>query len=143
MQKLHQNPDTAPRPIGPYSQVVRVETGDTALLFISGQVAVDLAGNLVGPGDVAAQADQVYRNLAAILAAHGATFADVVKLNTYLVNIADRPALAAMRGRYLADPFPASTLVAVAALAHPDYLIEVEAVAAVQLGGQMLRPRPE
>lgn len=132
MQTIFQNPDNAPRPIGPYSQVVRIETGDTALLFISGQVAVDLDGNLVGPGDVAAQTDQVYKNLAAILAAHGATFADVVKMNTYLVNIADRPASGAVRGRYIGDPYPASTLVAVAALAQPEYLIEVEAVAAVR-----------
>jgi len=133
MRKVFQNPDGAPRPIGQYSQAVRIETGDTALIFIAGQVAVDVAGDTVGVGDVAAQAEQVYKNIAAILAANGATFADVVKLNTYLVNIADRPAIAEARGRYLADEPPASTLVAVNALAHPDFLIEIEAVAAVQL----------
>jgi reactive intermediate/imine deaminase len=132
VQKTYQNPEGAPRPIGPYSQVVRVETGDTAFLYIAGQVAVDVEGNLVGPGDIAAQTDQVYKNLGAILAANGATFADVIKYNTYLVNIADRPASGAVRANYISEPFPASTLVAVAALAQPEYLIEVEAVAAIQ-----------
>ncbi len=132
MQKTYENPASAPRPIGPYSQVVRVETGDTVLLYISGQVAIDLEGNLVGAGDTAEQTDQVYKNLAAILAANGATFDDVVKMNTYLVNIADRAASGAVRARYLTGNLPASTLVAVAALAQPEYLIEVEAIAAVQ-----------
>ena len=132
MQKIFQNPDGAPRPVGAYSQAVRIETGDAALLFISGQISLDAAGNLVGAGDVAAQTDQIFKNLEAILAANGATFADVVKMNTYLVDIAARPAIAEVRGRYLAAEPPASTLVAVTALAHPDYLIEIEAVAAVQ-----------
>ena len=133
MRTIYQNPDGAPRPIGLYSQAVRVETGDAALLFISGQVAIDAAGNLVGKGDVAAQTDQIFKNLAAILAANGATFADVVKMNTFLVDIAARPVIADVRGRYLTGETPASTLVAVTALAHPDYLIEIEAVAAVQI----------
>lgn len=133
MQKSYQNPEGVPQPIGPYSQVVRVETGDTAFLYIAGQVSIGADGNLVGAGDIAAQTDQVYKNLGAILAANGATFADVIKYNTYLVNIADRPASGAVRVNYVREPFPASTLVAVSALASPDYLIEVEAVAAVQI----------
>jgi len=132
MQKIFQNPEGAPRPIGAYSQAVRIETGDTALLFISGQISLDAAGNLVGAGDVAAQTEQIFKNLAAILAANGATFADVVKMTTFLVNIADRPRIGEVRGRYLTSEPPASTLVAVSALANPDYLIEIEAVAAVQ-----------
>ena len=132
MEKTFQNPESAPRPIGPYSQVVRIETGDTAFLFISGQIAVDLDGKLVGAGDTAAQTDQVYKNLAAILAANGATFDDVVKMNTYLVNIADRAVSGAVRARYLTGNLPASTLVGVVALAQPEYLIEVEAIAAVR-----------
>jgi reactive intermediate/imine deaminase len=133
MKKVFQNPEGAPAPAGGYSQVVRVETGDTAFLYISGQVAVDLQGQVVGVGDVAAQAEQVFKNLGAILAANGATFADVVKLNTYLLDIAHRAAVAGVRGRYLTGNPPASTLVAVSSLANPDWLIEVEAVAAVQI----------
>ena len=99
MKKVFQNPEGAPAPAGAYSQVVRVETGDTALLYISGQVAVDLEGQVVGKGDVAAQAEQVFKNLGAILTANGATFADVIKLNYYLLDIAHRPALAEVRGQ--------------------------------------------
>jgi 2-iminobutanoate/2-iminopropanoate deaminase len=133
MKRTFQNPEGAPAPAGSYSQVVRVETGDTAFLYISGQVAVDLQGKVVGVGDVAAQAEQVFKNLGAILAANGATFADVIKLNYYLLDIAHRPALAEVRGRYLTGGAPASTLVAVSQLARPEWLIEVEAVAAVQI----------
>jgi 2-iminobutanoate/2-iminopropanoate deaminase len=133
MQKTYQNPEGAPQPIGAYSQAIRIETGDAALIFISGQVSLDVAGNLVGKGDVVAQADQIFKNLEAILAANGATFADVVKMNTYLVDIAARPLIGEVRAKYLTGDLPTSTLVAVTALASPDYLIEVEAVAAVQI----------
>ncbi len=131
MQKTYQNPDTLATPIGPYSHVARVETGDTVFLYISGQVATDADGNLVGEGDIVAQTDQVYRNLEAILAANGATFTDVIKYTTFLVNIADRPVSGEARGKYVKEPYPASTLVAVTALVRPEYLIEVEAVAAI------------
>ena len=133
MQKIYQNPEGAPRPIGAYSQAIRIETGDTALIFISGQVSLDAAGNLVGKDDVAAQADQIFKNLGAILAANGATFGDVVKLTTFLVDIAARPLIGEVRTKYLTSNLPTSTLVAVSALANPDYLIEIEAVAAVQI----------
>jgi 2-iminobutanoate/2-iminopropanoate deaminase len=133
MRKVFQNPEAVPLPVGQYSQAVRIEIGDAALIFIAGQVALDAAGRLVGAGDVAAQTEQIYQNLAAILAANGATFADVVKMNTYLVDIADVLAVAEARRRYLAAEPPAGTLVAARALVRPDYLIEIEAVAAVPL----------
>lgn len=129
MQKSYQNPGTVATPIGPYSHVARVETGDTVFLYISGQLATDAEGKLVGEGDITAQTDQVYRNLGAILAANGATFADVIKYTTFLVNIADRPVSGEARAKFVKEPFPASTLVAVSALVRPEYLIEVEAVA--------------
>jgi reactive intermediate/imine deaminase len=132
MQKIFQNPDGAPQPIGAYSQAVRIETGDTAIIFISGQVSNDLAGNLVGKGDVVAQTEQIFKNLEAILATNGATFDDVVKMTTFLVDIAARPLIGGVRTKYLTGNLPTSTLVAVSALANPDYLIEIEAVAAVQ-----------
>lgn len=131
MRKIHQNPAGAAPPAGQYSQAVRLETGGTALIFVSGQIAVDAAGNRVGVGDIAAQATQVFENLAAILAANGATFSDVVKMNTYLTDIGHRAAIAEVRRRYITGEPPASTLVAVRELAHPEWLIEVEVVAAV------------
>jgi enamine deaminase RidA (YjgF/YER057c/UK114 family) len=116
---------------GGYTHVVIAQG---RLLFISGQVAYDSQGNVVGEGDLSRQAEQVFENLGACLAAAGATFADLVKLTTYVVNYKaeDRPTIVAVRQRYLpADEPPASTLVGVQALARPELLIEVEAVAAL------------
>jgi enamine deaminase RidA (YjgF/YER057c/UK114 family) len=121
------NPDTIHAPFG-YTHVVEVLAGRP--VYISGQVAMDSAGNLVGPGDVPAQARQVFENLRAALAAVGATFDDVVKLNYYLVDASELPAVRAVRNEYVdVDHPPASTAVEVRRLFHDDYLIEVEAVA--------------
>jgi enamine deaminase RidA (YjgF/YER057c/UK114 family) len=113
-----------------YTQVV-VATG-RRMVFVSGQVSMDAAGNLVAPGDVAGQARQVYANLRAALEGAGAGPADVVKLTTYVVGY--KPELRGLLGEARATVFgpaalPASTLVGVQALADPGYLIEVEAIA--------------
>ena len=101
------------------------------LLFLAGQVAQDLDGNVVGRGDVEAQAVQIFDNLRAVLASAGATLNDVVKLTTYTTNVAYRAKIAEVRGRYFTTYFPPNTFVVVAGLATPDYLLEIEAVAAV------------
>ena len=101
------------------------------LLFLAGQVAQDQDGNVVGRGDVEAQAVQIFDNLRAILASAGATLNDVVKLTTYTTNVAYRAKIAEVRGRYFTTYFPPNTFVVVASLATPDYLLEIEAVAAV------------
>ena len=90
MRTTRSNPDTVAAPIGSYSQSVRVETADAIWIYVSGQIAIDLGGNLVGPGDLRAQTRQVFENLKAILEANGATFADVVKIGTYLTTL-ERP----------------------------------------------------
>jgi len=103
-------------------------------VYISGQVAIDENGALVGAGDLGAQTTQVMRNLKAALAAAGATFADVVKITTYVVAYAPemRPIIAAARTPFFpAGQPPASTLVGVEALAAPGWLIEIEAVAVI------------
>lgn len=115
-----------------YTHVVVTSPGK--LVFISGQVARDKQGNLVGKGDLRAQAAQVFENLKAALAAAGATFNDVVKINWYIrdYNQEKLAALREIRNSYVnKDNPPASTLIGVAALAQEDYLIEVEAVAAL------------
>ncbi|HET9201087.1 MAG TPA: RidA family protein, partial [Dehalococcoidia bacterium] len=96
----------------------------------AGQVAMDRDGNLVGANDMAAQADQVFKNLAAALAAAGGGFDSVAKFTIFVTDIAQLPAVREVRDRYVnvAAP-PASTAVQVTALARPEYLIEVEAVA--------------
>jgi enamine deaminase RidA (YjgF/YER057c/UK114 family) len=112
-----------------YSHVV-VATG-SRVVFLAGQVALDANGNLVGGEDVVAQAEQVYRNIVTALDAAGAKPSDVAKLTTFMVG--HHPELldpiAAARRAAFGDDAPASTLVGVQALARPEYLIEVEAIA--------------
>ena len=123
------NPGTMHRPVG-YTHVVEVSPG--RLVYISGQVALDPAGELVGPGDIRAQARQVFENLRAALAAVGAGFDQVVKLNYYLVDATQLPVVREVRDQYLSpERLPASTAVEVRRLFREDILIEVEAVAAL------------
>jgi enamine deaminase RidA (YjgF/YER057c/UK114 family) len=111
-----------------YSQVVEVRGGRT--LYISGQVALDASGDLVGSGDFAAQLKQVFANLKARLDEAGASFNDVVKLNFYLLDVSKLQLVRDIRDTYVnRDHPPASTLVAVKELFRPDLLIEVDAIA--------------
>ncbi len=115
-----------------YSHAVAATGGTT--IYISGQIAVDAAGATVGVGDLGAQTDQVMKNLGIALAAAGAGFSDVVKITTFVVDYQPehRATIAEVRGRYLpSDNPPASTLLGVTALAAPDYLIEIEAIAVI------------
>jgi enamine deaminase RidA (YjgF/YER057c/UK114 family) len=109
-----------------------VVTGPGRWVAISGQVAFDAEGKLVGEGDAGAQAQQVFANLERCLVAAGATFADVVKLNFFVTDVAYLPAIRVARDAHIdtANP-PASTAVQVVALFRPDVLIEVEAYAVV------------
>jgi len=131
MRATRSNPDTVAAPVGTYSQAVRVETGDAVWIHVSGQIAIDLEGNLVWPGDLRAQTRQVFENLRAILEAHGATFADVVKIGTYLTTLDDLAGMREVRSDYLTSEPPASTAVQVVALVVPDALIEIDLVAVV------------
>lgn len=109
-----------------------VVTGPGKTIYISGQVSVDAAGLPIGKGDLRKQVTQVYENLKTALTAAGATFADVVKMNTYVVNYnpAHLAVIREVRSGYLSkENPPASTLVGVQALYHPDLLIEIEAIA--------------
>jgi 2-iminobutanoate/2-iminopropanoate deaminase len=99
------------------------------LLWISGAQAVDEQGNIVGKGDVVAQTEQVFKNLEKVLAEAGASFADVARIVIYLRDMQHRSAIAPVRERVFGPNRPASTLVAVSGLSHPDSLIEIEAVA--------------
>ncbi|WP_343970312.1 RidA family protein [Kribbella koreensis] len=124
----HLNPEGV-APGNGYSHVV---SGPGRWVAISGQVAFDAEGKLVGEGDAGAQAQQVFANLERCLKAAGATFADVVKLNFFVTDVAYLPAIRVARDAYVdtAKP-PASTAVQVVALFRPDVLIEVEAYAVV------------
>lgn len=115
-------------PISHYTDAVRAEG---PLLFVSGVVPVDGAGRLVGGDDVVAQARQVFSNLGSVLAAGGATLADVVKVTVFLTDVDDRARINVVRQEAFGEARPASTLVEIAALAIPGARIEVEAVAVV------------
>lgn len=123
------NPSTLPTPPG-YSQVVVAHPG--ALVVIAGQVGLDPKGQVVGPGDVAAQAVQAFRNLMAALSAAGGEPHHLVKLTTFVTDMAALPAFRAARDQFL-DPAhpPASTLVQVPRLFRPEFLIEIEALAVI------------
>ena len=131
MRMSRMNPDSIAGPVGSYSHVVRVETGDATWIYVSGQIANNLEGKLVGSGDLRAQTRQVFENLRAILAANGATFADVVKIGTYLTTLDDLAGMREVRSEYLTSEPPASTAVQVVALVVPDALIEIDLVAVV------------
>jgi enamine deaminase RidA (YjgF/YER057c/UK114 family) len=125
------NPDTIAKPVG-YTQVVE-PAGPGRIIFISGQLGLDLDNKIVGaPGDFRAQAEQTFVNLGNALAAVGAGFGHVVKLTNYFVDIAHLGPFREVRDRFVdtAAP-PASTAVAISALARPGALIEVEAIAVV------------
>jgi enamine deaminase RidA (YjgF/YER057c/UK114 family) len=126
------SPATLPPPVG-YSHIAKVNKG--TLIYLAGQVSSDASGKLVGEGNFEAQAEQVFRNVKIAVEAAGGTMADIVKLNIYLVAEVGQdevPKMRAIRDRYVnKEKPPASTLVVVSRLARPGWLIEVEAVAAL------------
>src|SRR5215472_11730313 len=133
MQKNYINPPTLLQPRG-YTHIVTVE-GPGKMVFISGQVSVDKEGKLVGAGDLKTQIKQAGTNLKLALEAAGATAADIVKTNTYIVNYkqSDYSALRDARSELFpsGDP-PASTLVGVTSLAVEGLMVEMEAIAVVK-----------
>jgi len=125
---------TEPDPYEPFrlSQAIRVGN----LVFISGQAALDQQGNVVGAGDFDAQARQAFENLAAVCRAAGSSLDQVVKVTIYLTDMSYFPKIVELRGRYFSPPYPADTIVEVSALALPELMIEIEAVALV--GGSLV-----
>jgi enamine deaminase RidA (YjgF/YER057c/UK114 family) len=123
------NPDTMSKPTG-YAHVVEV-IGPAKMVYLAGQVASGPDGKIVGERDMKAQAEQVFKNLQAGLAAAGATFSDVVKMTTYVTDMSQAQAIRDARARYFGNTAPASTLIAVPALANPAYMLEIEVIAAV------------
>ena len=132
MERQFLNPEGLNRP-GTYTPVVTARGGKT--VYISGQVSVDERGKPVGGRDLKAQTEQVYRNLGLALKGAGATYQDVVKITTFVVNYQPehRAVMHEVRSKHFSkENPPASTLVGVQALAVPDFLVEVEAVAVVE-----------
>lgn len=130
LRKQAMNPDAVAVPLKSYySNCVRSDAGP--LLWISGQVALDADGKLVGADDLRAQAVQVLENIKAILADSDATMDDIVKVTVYVTDIRAFNDIADIRERYFPKDGPASVICEVSALAWPEFMIEIEAVAVV------------
>ena len=119
-------PELGP-PISHYTEAVRFGN----LLYVSGVVAMDGEGNVVAPGDAVAQTRKIFENMKVILNAAGCGFADVLKVTVFLTDIADRPRINPVRQEAFGSARPASTLVQVGALVHPDLCVEIECVAGI------------
>jgi enamine deaminase RidA (YjgF/YER057c/UK114 family) len=113
-----------------YSQGIKVQGAQT-ILFLSGQVAYDKNGAVAHRGDFAAQARGAFDAIKTLVESQGGTMASVVKITTYVTDMRYRADLAPIREEYLGKKGPASTLVEIRALAHPDWMIEIEAIAVI------------
>jgi 2-iminobutanoate/2-iminopropanoate deaminase len=113
-----------------YSQAIKV-TEAKSILFIAGQVAYDKDGAPLHRGDFRGQAREAFKAIKALVEAQGGTLDNVVKINTYVTDVRYRADLVPVREEFFGKKGPASTLVQIPALAHPDWMIEVEAIAVV------------
>ena len=128
MEKTIVRSDKLAKPAGIFSAGVKVTAGQ--LIFVSGQVARNAAGQTVGQGDIRAQTRQALENVKAVLEAAGATMDDIVKVTVFVTDVSHLTAIHEVRAQYFTRDYPASTLVEVKSLVSPDLMIEIEAVAA-------------
>ncbi len=98
-------------------------------LYIAGQVAQDVEGNVVGKGDLEAQVSQVFTNLKNVMEEAGGSLQNIVKMSTFLTHYNNIETYRSVRNQYFSEPFPPNTLLIIESLALPDYMIEVEAIA--------------
>ena len=113
-----------------YSQGIKVTQAQT-ILFLSGQVAYTPEGGVAYRGDFKAQARGAYKAIKALVEARGGTMANVIKITTYVTDMHYRADLAPIREEFFGKKGPASTLIEISALAHPDWMIEIEAIAVI------------
>lgn len=127
-RKSISNPDTVTQPIKKYyANAVRVEAGP--LLFISGQVSMDMDARVVAVGDLKGQAIQTLESIRLILEHHGAGMEDIVKVVVYVTDMKAFDEITEIRNKYFAANPPASTIIEISRLARPEWLIEIDAVA--------------
>lgn len=120
--------DGVAAPAGHYSHAI-VASGRT--LYVAGQVPLDETGQLVGKGDIEAQTRQVLTNLKRVIEGAGGTMADVVKSSVYITDLEYRAPVGAVRKEFFPDPPPVNTLLVVSSLADPDFLVEIDAIVAL------------
>ena len=127
MTDIHQIA-TDPDPYAPYLLSQGIRVGD--LLFVSGQVGIDDAGELVSRDDFETQADQAFRNLSRVLEAGGSSLDRVAKVTIFLTDMATNfPKVVELRRKWFSEPYPADTIVEVRSLYRPEVLLEIEAIA--------------
>ena len=124
-QSFFPNPQNKPRGFSPATKAGN-------MVFVSGQVAADASGNLVGKGDARAQAEKCLKNVEAALGAAGASLDDLTKITAFIVNAEDYAPYAEARLALFPENGPASSTVFIKGLVSPDYLIEIEAIAVVE-----------
>ncbi len=129
MKKTQIHPPGHPAPRGAYSHGLLVEHGGVSTLFVTGQLAMDAQGNVVAPDDAAAQTEYVFGLIGEVLKAGGMGFADIVRAQTFLTNMADFEKFSPIRNRYFAECRPIHTLLEVKGLARPGCCVEVEVTA--------------
>lgn len=113
----------------PYNISLGIRTSN--LLFLSGQAAVDENGKLIGKDDFDAQAEQVFKNLSRVLENAGSSLKDVVKVTIFLTDMSNFEKIISLREQYFSPPYPADTITEVNSLANPEWMIEIEAIAAL------------
>jgi 2-iminobutanoate/2-iminopropanoate deaminase len=127
MQRTIVRSDKLAKPAWVFSAGVKVQAGQ--LIFVSGQVARNAAGETVGRGDIRAQTRQALENVKAVLEAAGATMDDIVKVTVFVTDVRHLAAIHEVRAEYFRKDYPASTLVEVKSLVSPELMIEIEAIA--------------
>jgi reactive intermediate/imine deaminase len=127
--------DSAPRPLGPYSQAVRASNA----IYLSGQTPTDPSTGRLVDGDVAAQAGRAFDNLAAVCQAAGGSFADVVRIGVYLTDLGDFESVNAVMAGYFDEPYPARTTIGVAALPK-GARVEIDAIVVLPETGTSTSP---
>ena len=130
MKKTHIKPEAMHAPFSHYSHAVAVE-GAQRIIFCAGQVAGDAEGNILEPGDFEAQGELVIANIRKVLAEADATLSDIVKLVSYVCSPHDVQNLRTLVQKYFPENPPANTICVLRGLAHPDYLLEIDATAVV------------
>jgi enamine deaminase RidA (YjgF/YER057c/UK114 family) len=145
MEKQYVNPKELGAAPKFYSHAVSL-SGQAKLIYVSGQVSWGPDGKIVGAGDMRAQCEQVFKNLTNVLRAAGADWGDIIKMNSYMVNLnaENVAAFREMRAGYLKPgQMPASTLVGVTSLVQPELLLEVEVVAAIGAAARAAKRTPK
>lgn len=123
MQRVRTDVD----PFEPFALSQAIALGNW--LFVSGQAALDAQGNVIGAGDFVRQAECAFSNLQQVLQAGGASLDDVIKVTLFLTDMGHFPEVVELRRRYFRPPYPADSIVEVKALALPDLMFEIEAIA--------------